>query len=301
MNSKAYLLLAITTLCWGGNAVAGKMAIGHISPMVLTFLRWFLATLVIFAISIPYIKRDWHLVRPRIFYFLALGAIGFTGFNALLYTALNYTSAINTVVIQAGIPMFIFGLNYLLFRTRVSYGQIIGFFLTIISVCLLASQGDIQRLLNMTLNFGDGLMIIAVIAYSIYTIILRWKPAVNWRTLMAFSSLGALMAATPALFWEMQSGAAIWPDTFGWATVLYTVVFASLTAQVLYVMGVDLIGPNRAGLFINLIPIFGTLLSVAILGETLHSYQLAALVLAFCGIAVAERKKPPVSSQKPAA
>lgn len=295
MNSRAYLLLAITTLCWGGNAVAGKMAVGHISPMVLTFLRWLIATVVIFSISVPYTKRDWHLVRPRIFYFLALGAIGFTGFNAMLYNALQYTSAINTVVIQAGIPMFIFGLNYLLFRTRVVFGQVIGFFLTIISVGLLASQGELDRLLHMTLNFGDGLMIIAVIAYSIYTIILRWKPAVNWRTLMAFSSLGALLAAIPALFWEMQNAATIWPDAFGWATVLYTVIFASLTAQVLYVMGVDMIGPNRAGLFINLIPVFGTLLSVAILGETLHSYQLLALLLAFCGIAVAERKKPPVS------
>lgn len=295
MNSRAYLLLAITTLCWGGNAVAGKLAIGHVSPMVLTFFRWLLAVIVIFAISIPYIKRDWPLVRPRIFYFLLLGAIGFTGFNAMLYTALNYTSAINVVVVQAGIPMFIFALNYLLYRTRVSYGQIIGFVLTIVSVCLLASQGELQRLLHMTLNFGDGLMIIAVIAYSIYTIILRYKPAVNWRTLMAFSSLGALLAAIPALYWEVQSGAAIWPDQEGWIIVLYTVLFASLTAQVLYVMGVDLIGPNRAGLFINLIPVFGTLLSVLILDETLHAYQLAALILAFCGIAVAERKKPPVS------
>jgi drug/metabolite transporter (DMT)-like permease len=295
VNSRAYILLAITTLCWGGNAVAGKLAVGHISPMVLTMLRWALASAVIFTISIPYIKRDWHMVRPRILYFLALGAIGFTIFNAMLYSALNYTSAINAVVIQAGIPMFIFGLNYLLFRTRVSYGQIIGFFLTIISVGLLASQGELQRLLHMTLNFGDGLMIIAIIAYSIYTIILRWKPPVNWRTLMAFSSLGALLASFPGLFWEVHNNTAIWPDTFGWITVLYTVIFASLTAQVLYVMGVDLIGPNRAGLFINLIPVFGTLLSVAILGETLHAYQLAALILAFCGIAVAERKKPPVS------
>lgn len=296
MNSKAYLLLAITTLCWGGNAVAGKMAVGHVSPMVLTFLRWLLATIVIFAISIPYIRREWHLVRPRLLYILLLGAIGFTGFNAMLYTALNYTSAINTVVIQAGIPMFIFGLNFLLFRINVSFGQIIGFVLTIVSVALLASQGELTRLLHMTLNFGDGLMIIALIAYSIYTIILRWKPQVNWRTLMAFTSLGALIASVPALFWEIHAGSAIWPDTFGWATVLYTVIFASLTAQVLYVMGVDLIGPNRAGLFINLVPVFGTLLSVAILGENLYFYQIAALVLALAGIAVAERKKPPVSS-----
>lgn len=295
VTSRAYSLLIITTLCWGGNAVAGKLAVGHVSPMVLTFLRWALASAIIFAVSMPYIRREWPLVRPRLGYFLLLGAIGFTGFNALLYTALAHTSAINTVVIQAGIPMFIFGLNFLLFRINVTAGQIVGFLLTIVSVALLASQGEPMRLMQLELNFGDGLMVIALMAYSIYTIVLRWKPAVNWRVLMAFTSLGGLLAATPLMLWEVAQETALWPDTTGWLVTLYTVFFASLTAQVLYAMSVDYIGANRAGLFINLVPVFGTLLSVAILGEMLFLYQIAALVLALLGIAVAERKKPPVS------
>ncbi len=274
--------------------MAGKLAVGHISPMVLTFLRWTLAVAIITAISLPQLVRDWPVVRTRLPYFFVLGAVGYTCFNAALYTALKYTSAINVAVIQAGIPMVIFGLNFLLFRTRVFAGQIIGFVLTIAGVGLLASHGDLMSLIQLDMNIGDAIMLLAVLSYAIYTVILRWKPQVNWRTLMAIPAMAALISSVPLLFWEMSQDAALWPDTKGWLITLYTAIFPSLVAQIFFILGVERIGPNRAGLFINLIPVFGTLLSVAIIGETLHPYQIIALFLTLGGIAVAERKKPPV-------
>jgi drug/metabolite transporter (DMT)-like permease len=295
VSSKAYIALVIAALCWGGNAVAGKLALGHVSPMMLTFLRWFFAVAIIFAISVPQLVRDWPVLRKNIPMLLIYGAIGYTSFNALLYSALRYTTAINAAVIQAGIPMLIFVLNFLLFRTKVSIAQICGFFLTLLGVALLASHGDLPALLGLHLNFGDGLMLLAVLSYAVYTICLRWKPRVDWRSLMAVPAFFALLTSVPLLIWEMSEDAVIWPDTFGWSIALYTSVFASLVAQILYINGVESLGPNRAGLFINLVPVFGTLLSVAILGETLHLYQIMALLLALGGIAVAERKKPLVS------
>lgn len=262
--------------------------------MVLTFLRWTLAVAIITAISLPQLVRDWPVVRTRLPYFFVLGAVGYTCFNAALYTALKYTSAINVAVIQAGIPMVIFGLNFLLFRTRVFAGQIIGFVLTIAGVALLASHGDLMSLIQLDMNIGDAIMLLAVLSYAIYTVILRWKPQVNWRTLMAIPAMAALISSVPLLFWEMSQDAALWPDTKGWAITLYTAIFPSLVAQIFFILGVERIGPNRAGLFINLIPVFGTLLSVFIIGETLHPYQIIALFLTLGGIAVAERKKPPV-------
>src|SRR5690606_23523982 len=116
-------------------------------------------------------------------------------------------------------------------------------------------------LVDLTVNFGDALMLIAVVAYAIYTVSLRWKPMIDWRTLMALPALFAMLTTVPLVLWEMSADAAIWPDTRGWVIVLYTALFASLLAQVLYIKGVEGIGPNRASLFINLIPVFGTLLS----------------------------------------
>jgi drug/metabolite transporter (DMT)-like permease len=141
-------------------------------------------------------------------------------------------------------------------------------------------------------NFGDALMIIALVSYAVYTVMLRWKPPIHWRTLMALPALFALLTSFPLVGWELSSGNAIWPDRQGWLIAAYTGVFASLLAQTFYVFGVEGIGANRAGLFINLVPVFGTLLSVVILGEDLQLFHIVALVLALGGIAIAERGKP---------
>lgn len=292
MHKKAYLCLVIATLSWGGNAVAGKLAVGHISPMMLTFSRWAIAVAIIFAISVPQLKKDWPVVRKRLPILIFYGIVGYTTFNAVLYTALNYTTAINVAIEQAGIPMLIFIINFILFRTRVSIAQIIGFSLTLVGVALTAAHGDLASLLDLTVNFGDALMLIAVVAYAVYTVSLRWKPAIDWRTLMAVPAFFALLTTVPLVLWEQANEQLIWPDAQGWVIVLYTAVFASLLAQVLYIKGVEGIGPNRASLFINLIPVFGTLLSVAIIGEDLQLFHVAALVLALGGIAIAEKGKP---------
>ncbi|TCL65120.1 drug/metabolite transporter (DMT)-like permease [Rhizobium sp. BK251] len=298
----AYISLIIATLCWGGNAVAGKLAVGHVSPMFLTFWRWFFAVAIIVVISLPQLKKDWPVVRKHLPILLFFGVVGYTGFNAMLYSALQYTSAINAAIEQAGIPMLIFLLNFLLFRAGVSLAQMVGFSLTLVGVALTAAHGDFATLLQLTLNFGDGLMLLAVIAYSVYTISLRWKPAIHWKSLMAIPALGALLGSIPLVFWEASNDALIWPDSYGWTITLFTALFPSLVAQILYIRGVEIIGANRAGLFINLVPVFGTLLSVILIGETLHVFHIVALALTLGGIAIAEKGRPPVVAvKKPAA
>ncbi|CDZ69352.1 Putative permease of the drug/metabolite transporter (DMT) superfamily [Neorhizobium galegae bv. orientalis] len=292
LHKKAYLSLIIATLAWGGNAVAGKLAVGHVSPMMLTFWRWFLAVAIIFAISMPQLIKDWPVVRKNLPILLFLGVVGYVVFNAALYTAVNYTTAINVTVEQAVIPMLIFVINFALFRMKVSWAQILGFTLTLLGGVLTAVHGDLSALVTLTVNSGDAIMMIAIVAYAIYTVALRWRPKVNWRTLMAVPAFFAMIFSLPLAFWEYSSDRLIWPDTEGWIVVLYTAVFASLIAQVLYIKGVEEIGANRAGLFINLVPVFGTLLSVAIIGESLQLFHVVALALALGGIAIAEWGKP---------
>ncbi|MGK6312081.1 DMT family transporter [Neorhizobium sp. DT-125] len=292
MHRTAYLSLVIATLAWGGNAVAGKLAVGHVSPMTLTFLRWLVAAVIIFAISMPQIRKDWPVVRKNLPILAFLGVMGYVVFNAALYTAVNYTTAINVTVEQVLIPMLIFVMNFALFRMKVSWAQILGFTLTFVGGLITAVHGDFNTLMTLTVNIGDAIMMIAIAGYAIYTVALRWRPQINWRTLMAVPALVALIFSAPLVFWEYSADRLIWPDTTGWVIVLYTAVFASLIAQVLYIVGVEKIGPNRAGLFINLIPVFGTLLSVALIGEDLQSFHIVALVLALGGIAIAEWGKP---------
>ncbi|MER8755051.1 DMT family transporter [Mesorhizobium sp. M0976] len=288
MHRAAYLFLLFTTLLWGGNSVAGKLAVGHISPMTLVFLRWLLAVLILLPIGWATLRQDWPVVRRHWLLLGGLGACGFAFFNTIFYTALNYTTAINVSIEQAAIPIVIIIANFVFFRLRVNGVQIIGVVLTIAGVAVTVSHGDPRQLLRLDLNFGDAIMLIAVLCYSFYSVGLRLKPVIRWQSLMLALSVAALITSLPFFLWEIAVGKVIVPDARGWAVAFYTAIGASVISQIFYIRGNELIGANRAGLFINLVPIFGTLLSVLIVGETFQLYQALALALVLSGISLAE-------------
>lgn len=288
MHRKAYVLLLVTTLLWGGNAVAGKLAVGHVSPMTLVFFRWVMAVVILLPIGGRAFVEDWPIIRRHLFLLLVLGACGFSLFNVIFYAALNYTTAINVSIEQASMPILIIVANFLFFRLRIGWLQGLGVLLTIVGVALTASHGNPSQLLKLNLNFGDAIMLVAVVLYSGYSVGLRLKPALQWQSLMLALSIAALVVSVPFFVWEVASGTATFPDPAGWAITLYTALGASVISQLTYIRGIELIGANRAGLFINLVPIFGTLLSILILGEEFHVYHAIALALVFGGIWLAE-------------
>lgn len=285
----AYLLLSATALFWGGNAVAGKLAVGHIPPMTLTAVRWTTAFLIILAIGFPQLRKEWPQARKSLPLLLALGATGFAIFNLALYSALNHTSAINVTIEQAGVPMVIFAANFLLFGMRVGPVQIFGFLLSLIGVAITASGGEFARLAALDINRGDAIMLVAIVAYGGYSVALRYRPTLNWQTLMIVMTFSAAITAWPFALWEQSNADGYLPDMAGLAVAAYTAIFPSILSQVFYIRGVDLIGSNRAGLFINLVPVFGTLLAIVILGERFHLFHAVALALVVGGIWLAER------------
>ncbi|TIQ37326.1 MAG: DMT family transporter [Mesorhizobium sp.] len=288
MHRAAYLFLLSTMLLWGGNSVAGKLAVGHVSPMTLVFLRWVLAVLIMLPVGWRAFREDWPELRRHWLLLAGLGACGFTIFNVIFYTALNYTTAINVSIEQAAIPIVIILANFVLFRLHVQRLQIVGVALTIVGVALTASHGDLSQLLKLDLNFGDAIMLVAVLCYSLYSVGLRLKPAIRWQSFMLALSFAALLTSLPFFVWEVAAGRVIVPDARGWAVAFYTALGASVVSQIFYIRGNELIGANRAGLFINLVPIFGTLLSVLVVGEQFELYQGLALALVLGGIALAE-------------
>lgn len=288
MTRQAYILLLLTTLFWGGNAIAGKLAVGHISPLLLNASRWTIAFVFLAWIGRRQVMADWPAIRPKLGLLATLGVLGFTIFNIALYTALVHTSAINASIEQAGMPMLIFMLNFLLFGVRARAAQFAGFIMSIAGVVLTASHGDPAQLLHLAVNVGDALMLVAIVVYSIYTVTLRYKPPVHWLSLMVVLTGSATLTSVPFAIGEFAWGGGIAPDARGWAIIAYTAIFPSILAQIFYIRGVELIGANRAGLFINLVPVFGTILSILLLGEDFHAYHALALALTLGGIALAE-------------
>ena len=288
MHRKAYALLLATMLFWAGNAIAGKLAIGHVSPMLLSALRWALAMVVLAAVGWRRLVADWPVLRRHFWFLMLLGLLGFTIFSVAMYGALLYTSATNVSIEQGGMPLFVFAASFALFRTRATPAQLLGFLLSFAGVAVTASNGEMRALLHLDMNFGDALMLLAIISYGIYTAALRFRPRVHWISLMTALCLGATLGAVPFMVAEAAAGALILPDPVGFAVIFYAVVFPSLLGQVFYIRAVEIIGANRAGLFINFLPLWGVVLAVLILGEAFRPYHAVALALVLGGVLLAE-------------
>ncbi len=286
-----YLLLFLATLFWAGNAIAGKLAVGHISPFVFTSLRWLLASAIVIMVSFPHLKSDWQLIRPRLAFLFSLGLIGFTLFNNLMYVALQSTTAMNVAIIQAALPASIFILNFLIYRLRANSHQLIGFPITVLGVIAIIAQGQWQVLTQLSFVIGDLLMLVAITCYGVYSVMLTKKPQIHWLSLITVLAMSAFLASLPFVFIEIVNQKQLWPDQTGWIVVLYTAVFASLCSQVFWIRGLELIGSNAASLFINLVPVLGTFLAIVLLGESLYWYHVCGLLLIVGGITFAQRGK----------
>lgn len=285
------VLLLLTAFIWGANAVAGKLSVGHISPMSLTLLRWVGALILLFPFAGPHLRSDGPAIRRHWLYFVGLGLLGFTSFNALFYVAMGYTSAINAMIIQAAMPLVVFVGMFLFFHIRVSVLQVVGFALTLVGVLLVASHGHPETILALDLNIGDAMILASTTIFGVYTILLSRKPRVHWLSSIFLLSLGGALGAVPLLVWEVAAGLTFAPDAQGLLILAFTIVFPSILSQALYIKGVETIGANRANIFVNTVPVFGAILAVLILAEPFHAYHLVALSLVLGGIALAERGK----------
>jgi drug/metabolite transporter (DMT)-like permease len=289
LYSQPYLLLILATLFWAGNAIAGKLAVGHISPFLLTSLRWLVASVVLLPFALRYLRNDWAQVRSRLIFLFILGAIGFTVFNNLMYSALQTTTAMNVAIIQAALPASIFLLNFAFFRLRATKYQLLGFPITVLGVVAIVAQGQWQVLLELGFVVGDLLMLLAVTCYGIYSVMLNKKPAIHWLSLISVLSISAVAAALPFTVFESLTGGLILPDQTGLLVVLYTALCASLLSQVFWIRGIELIGSNATSLFINLVPVSGTFLAIVLLDETLHWYHVLGLAFIVGGILLAQK------------
>ncbi|MEM8743151.1 MAG: DMT family transporter [Pseudomonadota bacterium] len=290
-NALAYLLLTLTALSWGCNAIFGKLAVGEISPMVLVSLRWLLSLAFLLSVAGPQLKRDWPLLRTRLPFLSVMGMLGFTGFNALFYSAAHLTTAVNIGILQGSIPVIVLIGVFLLHRTPVTVYQIIGVLVTLVGVVTVVFEGDIARIATMAINRGDLLMLLACALYAGYTIGLSNRPQVGALSLFTVMAASAFAVSLPLAGLEYAFGDFQAPTTTGWILVGLIALLPSFLAQIFYIKGVELIGPGRAGVFVNLVPVFAAILSVAYLGEAFKTYHAIALALVLGGIWLSERRK----------
>jgi len=290
---RPYLILVLTPLFWGGNMVAGKLAVGQIDPYTLIVLRWLGALLMVLPFAAPHLRRDWPEIRRGWWLIAIYGGLGYATFNVLMYVAVYFTSAVNASIEQASIPVLVILANFIVFRVKARPLQIAGVILTIFGVMITAVHGDFGRIASLNVNIGDAMVLVACVAYTVHSLALRFRRPMHWLSFLVATFVAALLAG---LVFEAIFGGglgAVFTGTaaatpLGWGVVLYTAFFPSVLSQLFYARGVELIGANRASLFINLIPVFGTALSIVILREQLEPYHMVTAVLVILGIVLAE-------------
>ncbi|WP_430912692.1 DMT family transporter [Methylobacterium sp. sgz302541] len=289
--STAYPLLVGTALLWAGNTVAGRWAPGEVSPQVLTCLRWAIACVVLLVIARRRFLAERRVLAPYWLRVLLMGACGYTIYASLFYAAGAYTSAVNLALFQGAIPVLVILMNVAVRGTPVRLAQGIGVVVTLLGAAVAATHGDWTVAATMNFNRGDLLMLTACIFYAGYTVGLPARPPVSGVTFFTAMAAAAFLTSLPPLAVEYAAGHLIWPTPKGWAIVAFVALGPTLAAQLSFMRGVELIGPNRAGLFVNLVPVFGALLAVALVGESFGRPDAVALLLVLCGIAIAERRQ----------
>ncbi len=300
LTGNAYALLFFTTLLWAGNAVASPLAVGHLSPMTLVLLRWIVACGALLLVARDAMAADWPVLKRHLPYLFAMGALGYTGFNLLFYVAGHHTTAINLSILQGTMPALIILVGVIAFRERPTGLQWLGTLVTMLGVLAVASGGDVERLLAFHFNYGDVLVLMAAALYAGYTAALRRRPAASALGFFAFMAGAAVITSLPPALYEIASGQAMWPTWQGWLLILYIGLGPSLLSQLAFMRGVQLIGPTRAGVFTNLVPVMGPVLAVLILGERFGLHHAVGLTLVLGGIFVAERgKRPPAPRPLP--
>jgi drug/metabolite transporter (DMT)-like permease len=289
---RAHLLLAVAALLWGGNSVASKLAVGEVSPMVITTLRWVIACAVLALIARRQVREDWPILKPHWRSLVLMGAVGITVFNALFYIAGHYTSAINLGIAQGWISVLVLVGAYVVYGSPLAPVQLAGIVTALLGLVLVACQGEPAKLLQLEVNVGDLMMLIGCAASAGYTLGLHARPKVSSIGFFTVMAVVAALTSVPLLGIEFAAGMMQWPTPTGWLILLFIALGPSLLSQVFFVRGVAEIGPGRAGMFVNLVPVFGSLLAVTLIGERFAVHQALALVLVAGGIWLAERGMP---------
>jgi drug/metabolite transporter (DMT)-like permease len=286
-----YILLTLTPLFWAGNAVIGRVVVDVVPPAMLSEIRWAGALLLFLPFAWRELRAEWPIILRSLPILALLAFTGLTSFNTILYWALQYTTAINTSLLQSAMPLVIGLWSLALFADPLRRMQYAGLVLSLAGVAAVITQGEPARLVTLDFNRGDVAMLVAVALYSLYSTVLRKRPPISARSFLAVTMAMAVVMLAPAVAVEATIVPTAMPQSPAvWLAIAYMIVFPSLLAYAFFTRGVELIGANRAGPFFHLIPLFAAILEVVFLGERLALYHGIGAAFILGGVALASRK-----------
>jgi drug/metabolite transporter (DMT)-like permease len=285
-----YLLLLLAAASFGGNWVAARVVNFEVAPFALSFWRWAIASLLLFPLVLGQLRADAPLIRRHFLKLFAFGAMGAGGFTLLGYWGVSYTTAINATLLNSSLPLFVVPLSWLLLGLTVSARQLAGLALSLAGVLAIVSSGSVQTFARLTLNPGDFLILGGAFLWAVYTVSLQWRPPIHPLSFLFTTVATAATVSLPFYAWEMVSGKVTAVTPTAVAAIGYLAVFPSIVAYICWNQAVAAVGPNVAGFFNPVIPVFGIVFAVIFLGEPLRPYHLAGFALVLSGVILTSRR-----------
>jgi drug/metabolite transporter (DMT)-like permease len=281
----AYLLLILAALFWSGNFVLGRGVNEIIPPVAFAFWRWAGALAILMPFAIRGIIRQRREIRKNLGILTILAILSVTNFNTFLYHALRTTTAINAFLVNSMTPIFIVLVSWIGFNDRINTRQTIGVVLSLIGLIWIITQGNLEILLTVSFSSGDLWTLAAALSWAFYTVLLRKRPEhIDPIPFLTVLVMIGLVFLSPIYLWEIQSGASFQFTPAVFASIGYVALFASVIAYIFWNNAVAVVGANKAGIFVHLMPVFGIVLAFIFLGETLAVYHLVGMMLIFSGI-----------------
>jgi drug/metabolite transporter (DMT)-like permease len=287
---EAYVLLSLTSLFWSGNVVIGRFVAGNIPPITISVIRWGGAFVILLPFAARHLARDWPLIRRHAGLLMLLALTGFSTYNTMAYYGLHFTTAINGLLLQSVSPLFVALWSFILFRDRLSLRQATGIGVSLAGVVVIVCQGSFQILLATAFNQGDLWFVVALLIYAFYVAILRLRPPIHPLSFLAFGMGAGTVLLLPAMALEIAAGQTMVLDYTNALLLLYLCIFPSILGYLCLNRGIELVGANRAATFIHLVPVFGSVLAITLLGEHLQFFHAVGYLLVLAGITLATRR-----------
>ncbi|MEK4387365.1 DMT family transporter [Solibacillus sp. FSL W7-1464] len=292
MKFPPQLLLILATLLWGGNFVIGRAVSGDIPPITLAFLRWIVAFLVFFPIAYQRTKKEWPALRQYWGAVIILALTGVAAFNTLVYIGLHYTTSINASLMNSSTPIIIYILSFIFLKERLTKFQLLGTLLSLAGVLFIISGGSLQSLLTFSFNKGDLIVVVAVVCWSVYSLLIKKYAGKlpGYSTFLVTIAIGAIMLLPFAVFEQLTSSQAIVWNASTIGAIIYVGLIASIVAFLSWNNGVVSLGANKAGIYLNFIPLFAAIFAVLFLNEQLLLAQIIGGVAVIAGVFISTIK-----------
>ena len=291
-NNLAYILLILTTLFWSGNFIVGKAASTYaIPPFSLNFYRWLFAGLILLPFTLKEILIKKNYIFQNIGFFIVLGITSITIFNSTVYYSLYYMQVISGVLMISTIPVWIMFISSILGIEKTNKYQILGVVLSLLGVLFIITKSDLNLIKNLDFNRGDLIMASGMFAWALYSALLKKKTyEISQITLLEVVIITGLIFLIPVYILEINFGKQIIIGKPFILTLSYVVIFPGLASFFFWIKGIAIIGANRAGVFLHLMPVFGAIMAIILFDEKFMVYHILGAIFIIAGITLSNKK-----------